>query len=59
MPSAVTGPVPVMEEVLADTAPAVKLTVPPLMETGLVSESVLVSAVLDFNVQLETPAPLE
>lgn len=36
-------------------APAMKVTVPPVMTSGLVSESVFVSARSDFSVQVETP----
>ena len=43
-PSAATGPVPVMVEFAATTVPAVKTTVPPVLETGVTRERVFVSA---------------
>ena len=54
-PSAMTGPVPVMVECAEDTAPGANTTVPPVTLTGLVIESVLVSATVEASVQLETP----
>lgn len=58
-PLATTGPLPVMVEVEATTDPAVKLTVPPDLETGVAMESVFVSAAVDFKVQVEIPEALE
>jgi hypothetical protein len=55
VPSATTGPVPVMLEFAATAAPAVKTTVPSAFATGVAIERVFVSAVDDFNVQVETP----
>ena len=37
--------------------PLRKVTEPPVLETGLVMESVLASALVDFKVQVETPLP--
>ena len=54
-PSAVTGLVPVMVELTATAAPAVKTTVPSAFTTGVAIESVFVSAVVDERVQIETP----
>lgn len=58
-PSAITGPVPLMEE-LAATAPAeVKTTFEPALMTGVVIERVLVSATVDASVHVETPDAFE
>jgi len=54
-PSAVTGPVPAMVELVALGAAAVNTTVPPVTAVGEVSWSVFVSATKDARVQLETP----
>ena len=59
VPSAITGEVPVMVELAATAEPAVKTTVPPALTTGVAIESVLVSAVIDFRVQVETPEAFE
>jgi hypothetical protein len=49
----------VIEE-LAATAPAeVKVTVPPVFATGVRIDNVLISALRDFNVQIETPLAFE
>ena len=58
-PLATTGPVPVMVEFKATAAPAVKITVPSVFETGVTIERVLVSAVNEFKVQVETPEAFE
>jgi hypothetical protein len=58
-PSATTGPVPVMLEFAATGVPAIKLTVPPVLITGDVMESVLISAVSDFRLQVEIPVASE
>jgi hypothetical protein len=58
LPSAVTGVVPVIEEFPATTAVGANTTVPPLIESGEVSESVLVSAVEEARVQVEVPPTL-
>jgi hypothetical protein len=55
-PSATTGPVPVMLEFAATAAPDWKTTVPSDFVTGVTIERVLVSAVVDARVQVETPA---
>lgn len=54
---AMTGPVPVMVELAATAAPAVNTTVPPAFTTGVAMESVFVSALEDFKVQVEIPEP--
>lgn len=55
IPLATTGLVPVMVELAATTMTGVKITVPSLLEKGETSESVFVSAVLDFRLQVDTP----
>src|SRR6266404_2641614 len=57
-PSAVTGLVPVIVELAAVGPPAVKVTDPSVFATGVRMDSVLVSAVVDAIVQVETPEPL-
>lgn len=54
-PSAVTGPVPVMVEVAAATGPAMKSTLPSVLETGVTMARVFVSALVEASVQVETP----
>ncbi len=54
-PLATTGPVPLMLEFAATTETGVKTTVPSAFENGVTRESVFVSAVPDFNEQVETP----
>jgi hypothetical protein len=54
-PSATTGPVPVMLEFAATAASAVKVTVPPIFETGVRISSVLISALVAFKEQVEIP----
>ena len=54
-PSALTAPVPVIVVVLAEALPAVKLTVPDENATGVKRLSVLVSALVDLRVHVETP----
>ena len=54
VPLATTGPVPEMVEVDA-AAPAMNVTVPPALETGVNRESVFTSALIDFNVHVELP----
>ena len=55
VPLAVTGLVPVMVEFAATATPAEKTTVPSALITGVAIERVLVSAVRDVKVQVETP----
>ena len=57
-PLAMTVLVPVMFDLAAIGAPAVKVTVPSDLFTGDVIVSVLTSAVRDESVQLEIPAAL-
>ena len=59
VPSARTGEVPIMVELAATAESAVNTTVPPALTTGVAIESVLVSAVIDFRVQVETPEASE
>ena len=54
-PSATTGPVPVMVEVATAGAPAVKVTVPSAFTIGVAIESVFTSALVEVNVQTESP----
>jgi hypothetical protein len=54
VPFAATGPLPEMVVYAADAA-WLNTTVPPVTAAGVTSESVLVSALVDFNVQVETP----
>ena len=54
-PSATPGVVPEIVELAATATPAVNTTVPPTLATGVTRESVLVSATVDFKVQVETP----
>jgi hypothetical protein len=59
IPLAMTGPVPVMVEFAATAAPAVKITVPPALETGVTIERVLVSAIREVKVQVACPEEFE
>ena len=56
---ATTGPVPVIEEFAATAPPAVKTTVPSALATGVAIESVLVSAIVELRVHVETPLAFE
>jgi hypothetical protein len=55
VPSAATGPVPVMVEFTATAAPASKTTVPPAFTTGVAIERILDSALVEARVQVEIP----
>lgn len=55
VPSAETGPVPVIVELAATGAPPVKTTVPSDLNTGEVIERVFVCALREARVQVETP----
>jgi len=55
VPSAVTGPVPVIVEFAIEAEPDVKVTVPPLFTTGVAIDRVLTPADVDFIVQVDTP----
>ena len=57
VPSATTGPDPVIVELLGD-ATALNVTVPLVSETGVTRESVFVSPCVDLRVQVETPEAL-
>ena len=48
VPSATTGDVPVIVEVAAIGDPAMNVTVPPALTTGVAIERVLISAFRDF-----------
>jgi len=54
-PLAMTGPVPEISEFTATGNPALNKTVPPVLETGVRIERVFVSAVRDFNEQVDRP----
>ena len=58
VPFATTGLVPVMVELTAATEPAVKTTVPSALTIGVAIDNVLVSAMVDESVQVETPEAL-
>ena len=57
-PSATTGPDPMIVEFAATGIPAVKITDPSALTTGVAIERILVSAVHEARVQLETPEAL-
>lgn len=57
-PSARFGEVPAMVEVVADTGPALKVTLPPNFVTGVAIERAFTSALVEDNVQVETPLAL-
>jgi hypothetical protein len=54
-PSALTGVVPRMVEVVALGLPGIKTTRPSAFATGVAMERVLLSALVDESVQVETP----
>ena len=54
-PSALTGVVPRIVEVVALGLPGIKTTRPSAFETGVAIESVLLSAFVEESVQVETP----
>jgi hypothetical protein len=54
-PLATTGLVPVIVELAASAAPAVKTTDPSAFATGVKRERILVSAVKDLRVQVAAP----
>ena len=58
-PSATTGEVPMMVELAATAAPAVKVTVPPVLMTGVAMDKVFTSAVVESSVQVEIPEVFE
>jgi hypothetical protein len=55
VPLATIFDVPLMVEKVAKAEPAVKVTLPPVLETGVTIDNVLISALVDFKVQVETP----
>jgi hypothetical protein len=55
IPSATTGDDPEIVEFAATAAPAVNVTVPPDFATGEMRLRVLISAVMDASVQVDTP----
>ena len=55
VPFATTGLVPVIFELTATAAPAEKTTVPPALTTGVAIDNVLVSALVEDKVQVDTP----
>ena len=56
---ATTGVVPLIVVVTLLGDPGVKTTVPSALITGVAIERVFVSALVDFNVQVDTPSELE
>jgi hypothetical protein len=58
-PSATTGDVPMIFELAATAAPAVKTTAPPALTTGVTIDNVLDSALVDLRVQVEIPEAFE
>lgn len=59
IPSATTGPVPVINELAATAEPAEKITVPSTFTTGVTILRVFVSAFVDLRVQVEIPEAFE
>jgi hypothetical protein len=57
-PLATIGPVPVMVELAATAAPAVKITEPSALATGVAMDNIFVSAFVDFKVQVAIPDAL-
>ncbi len=55
VPSAVTGPEPMMVEFVGSAAPALKVTVVPVFATGVRISRVLTSALVDLSEQLDKP----
>lgn len=55
VPSAMTGPVPVMAAKLAFAAPAIKITLPSGLLTGAVMLKTLLSAFVLVSVQVASP----
>ena len=58
-PLAMIEVVPVIVELAAETAPGANTTVPPIVVTGVAMLKILVSAVVEARVQVETPEELE
>ena len=58
-PFATTGPDPLIEELAATADPAVKVTVPPDLLTGVRIESVFTSALVEESEQVEMPEESE
>lgn len=56
--SAMTGPVPVIVDVAAAIAPAMNVTVPSALITGVAMDKVLVSAFVEVSVHVATPLTL-
>ena len=54
-PLAITVEVPVIVEFVATAMSAVKMTFPPALTTGVSIERVLVSALRELRVQVDTP----
>ena len=59
LPSATTGPEPVILELTATGVPAVKVTEPPVLITGVAMDKVFTSAVVESSVQVEIPDVFE
>lgn len=59
IPSAKTGPVPEILLLAATGIPPTKIAVPPDIATGVNNSRLFISALVDFNEQIETPRELE
>jgi hypothetical protein len=58
-PSALTGEVPEISELVASAAPAIKVAVVPVFATGAVIAKVFTSALVEASVQVEIPEVLD
>ena len=59
VPFATIGLVPVIVELTATADPAVKTTLPSAFTTGVATDNILVSAVVEAKVQVDTPDAFE
>ena len=59
LPSATTGVVPVIDELMATAEPEVKVTVPPVLVNGAVMFKVFTSATVELRVQVDSPEVFE
>ena len=55
LPSATTGPEPIIVDVAEATAPAMKVTVPSAFTIGVAIDKVFTSALVEVNVQVDCP----
>ena len=58
VPFATTGLVPVIVELTATAEPAVKITVPSALTTGVAMDNIFVSALVEDKVQVDAPEAL-